>query len=73
MTVKEIIDATANVVGRKDVSEYLNKFKEGHNDPNLDDFALMVERHSDKDYNYSVMRRRFERAIARATASKEEK
>ena len=55
------------------VSEYLNKFKEGHNDPNLDDFALMVERHSDKDYNYSVMRRRFERAIARATASKEEK
>ena len=27
----------------------------------------------DKDYNYSVMRRQFERAIARATASKEEK
>ncbi len=32
MTIKEIIDATANVVGRKDVSEYLNLGKEGSED-----------------------------------------
>lgn len=32
MTVKEIIDATANVVGRKDVSEYLNNAKKESED-----------------------------------------
>ena len=55
------------------VSEYLNEFKDGCNDPQLDDLAVMVEQHSAKDYNYAVMKCRFERALKRASKSSKNK
>jgi hypothetical protein len=48
------------------VSSYLDEFVKTNNDEQLKDFAEMVSRHSDKDYNYSVMKRRFERALIKA-------
>jgi hypothetical protein len=44
----------------------LDEFLKTNNDEQLKDFAEMVSRHSDKDYNYSVMKRRFERALIKA-------
>lgn len=51
------------------VSLYLDEFVKTNNDEQLKDFAEMVSRHSDKDYNYSVMKRRFERALIKAKNS----
>ena len=51
------------------VSSYLDEFVKTNNDEQLKDFAEMVSRHSDKDYNYSVMKRRFERALIKAKNS----
>lgn len=51
------------------VSSYLDEFVKTNNDEQLKDFAEMVLRHSDKDYNYSVMKRRFERALIKAKNS----
>ena len=48
------------------VSSYLREFVKNINDKQLEEFAEMVTRHSDKDYNYSVMKRRFERALIKA-------
>ena len=48
------------------VSSYLSGFIKNINDKQLEEFAEMVTRHSDKDYNYSVMKRRFERALVKA-------
>ena len=51
------------------VSSCLDEFVKTNNDEQLKDFAEMVSRHSDKDYNYSVMKRRFERALIKAKNS----
>lgn len=51
------------------VSLYLDEFIKTNNDEQLKDFAEMVSRHCDKDYNYSVMKRRFERALIKAKNS----
>ena len=51
------------------VSSYLDEFVKTNTDEQLKDFAEMVSRHSDKDYNYSVMKRRFERALIKAKNS----
>ena len=51
------------------VSSSLDEFLKTNNDEQLKDFAEMVSRHSDKDYNYSVMKRRFERALIKAKNS----
>ena len=51
------------------VSSYLDEFVKTNNDEQLKDFAEMVSRHSDKDYNYGVMKRRFERALIKAKNS----
>ena len=51
------------------VSSYLDEFVKTNNDEQLKDFAEMVSRHSDKDYNYSVMKRRFESALIKAKNS----
>lgn len=51
------------------VSSYLDEFVKTNNDEQLKDFAEMVSRHSDKDYNYSVMKRRFEIALIKAKNS----
>ena len=51
------------------VSSYLDEFVKTNNDEQLKDFAEMVSRLSDKDYNYSVMKRRFERALIKAKNS----
>jgi hypothetical protein len=48
------------------ISSYLREFVKNINDKQLEEFAEMVTRHSDKDYNYSVMKRRFERALIKA-------
>ena len=48
------------------VSLYLREFVKNINDKQLEEFTEMVTRHSDKDYNYSVMKRRFERALIKA-------
>ena len=47
------------------VSNYLKTLDNFINDAQLKDFANMVEQHSVKDYNYGVMKRRFEQAIAK--------
>ena len=47
------------------VSDYLKTLDNFINDAQLKDFANMVEQHSEKDYNYGVMKRRFEQAIAK--------
>jgi hypothetical protein len=47
----------------------LDEFLKTNNDEQLKDFAEMVSRHRDKDYNYSVMKRRFERALIKAKKS----
>jgi hypothetical protein len=66
-----------------DISNYANWYKlfyssvrssldevvKTNNDEQLKDFAEMVSRHSDKDYNYGVMKRRFERALIKAKNS----
>ena len=51
------------------VSSSLDEFLKTNNDEQLKDFAEMVSRHSDKDYNYGVMKRRFERALIKAKNS----
>lgn len=51
------------------VSSSLDEFVKTNNDEQLKDFAEMVSRHSEKDYNYSVMKRRFERALIKAKNS----
>ena len=51
------------------VSSCLDEFVKTNNDEQLKDFVEMVSRHSDKDYNYSVMKRRFERALIKAKNS----
>ena len=48
------------------VSSYLTKFANNTSDEQLKDFAEMVARHSVKDYNYGVMKHRFERALIKA-------
>ena len=48
------------------VSSYLDEFVKTNNDEQLKDFAEMVARHSVKDYNYGVMKHRFERALIKA-------
>lgn len=48
------------------VSSYLSESVKNINDKQLEEFTEMVTRHSDKDYNYSVMKRRFERALIKA-------
>ena len=51
------------------VRSSLDEVVKTNNDEQLKDFAEMVSRHSDKDYNYSVMKRRFERALIKAKNS----
>lgn len=51
------------------VRSYLTKFANKTSDEQLKDFAEMVSRHSEKDYNYGVMKRRFERALIKAKNS----
>ena len=53
------------------VSSYLNEFADNYPDEQLKDFAEMVARHSSKDYNYGVMRRRFERALLKIKAEQD--
>ena len=61
------------------VSEYLKVFIKERNDAGLkedmqlEDFAAMVEQHSDKDYNLGVMKRRFERALRTASKTQDKK
>lgn len=51
------------------VAEYLNTIEEINADRDLKAFSIMVERHSDIDYNYGEMRRRFIKAINRAKSN----
>ena len=51
------------------VRSYLTKFANKTSDEQLKDFAEMVSRHSEKDYNYGVMKRRVERALIKAKNS----
>ena len=45
------------------VAKYLSSVEDEINDIHLKDFTEMVRRHSDRDYNYGLMRRRFERVL----------
>ena len=45
------------------VAEYLSSVEDEIDDIHLKDFTEMVRRHSDRDYNYGLMKRRFERVL----------
>ena len=45
------------------VAKYLSSVEDEINDIHLKDFTEMIRRHSNRDYNYGVMKRRFEKVL----------